>query len=172
MVVALTALFATTGGVSYAVATGSINSREIKNNSIRSRDIHNRSLVGKDVKRDALGGGAVKESTLSTVPGASASVGPSLFAVVNQNGTTVRARNLASSQRVGGANSGIYSVVFNRDVRGCVYQATLGDEGLDSPPVGEISVSSLSTSANGVRVVTRNSTGNASNRSFHLTVGC
>ena len=49
MVVALLALFISLGGVSYGVATDSIDSREIKNGSVQSRDIRNDSLKGVDV---------------------------------------------------------------------------------------------------------------------------
>src|SRR5919205_527760 len=48
MVVAMTALFVSLGGVSYGLATGSIGSREIRNNSIRSIDVRNRSLLARD----------------------------------------------------------------------------------------------------------------------------
>jgi hypothetical protein len=64
------AVFISLGGVSYAVSTGSIDSREIKNNAVRSRDIRNHTVVGKDVKKDGLKGAAIAESSLGTVPSA------------------------------------------------------------------------------------------------------
>jgi hypothetical protein len=76
MIVALMALFASTGGVSYALATGSIGSREIKNNAIRGKDIRNNSLTNKDlgrreldgtnIKKERVGGDAVKEQVLES----------------------------------------------------------------------------------------------------------
>ena len=39
LVISMIALFVSLSGVSYGVATGFIDSREIKNNEIRSRDI-------------------------------------------------------------------------------------------------------------------------------------
>ena len=48
MVVALVALFVALGGVSYGVASGYIDSREIKNNSIQSKDVRNGTLTGTD----------------------------------------------------------------------------------------------------------------------------
>jgi hypothetical protein len=80
MIVALTALFVALGGVSYGVATGSIDSREIKNSSIRSKDVRNNSLTGADVTRlrggdisnDSVTGDDVVESSLGQVPSASA----------------------------------------------------------------------------------------------------
>jgi hypothetical protein len=84
------AIFISLGGVSYGVATGSIDGREIKNNSVASKDIKNNSVRGKDirtgtvrgsdvgngsltgtdVKGDSLTGNNVLESSLGTVPSA------------------------------------------------------------------------------------------------------
>ncbi len=49
------ALFIVLGGSSYAVANGSIDSREIKNNSIRSKDVRDRTLTHRDINRSTLG---------------------------------------------------------------------------------------------------------------------
>ena len=74
LIIACIALFVSMGGVSYAVATGSIDSREIKDNSIRASDlragsvtaseIKRRSLDGTDIKIERVGGNAVKEQVL------------------------------------------------------------------------------------------------------------
>jgi hypothetical protein len=45
-VTATVAVFIALGGTSYAVATGSIGTRQIKNNAIRSRDVRNGTLTG------------------------------------------------------------------------------------------------------------------------------
>jgi hypothetical protein len=55
LVIALIALFVALGGVSYGVATNSIDSREIKNNSVSTRDLKNNSVTSLDVKNGALG---------------------------------------------------------------------------------------------------------------------
>jgi len=70
LAIACIALFVALGGVSYGVATGSIDSREIKNGSIRNPDFKNGTLRGNEAKRDGFGGGAIKESTLGKVPSA------------------------------------------------------------------------------------------------------
>jgi hypothetical protein len=67
-VMATIAVFVALGGTSYAVATGSIDSREIKNNTVRSKDIRNNQVRGKDVRKDTLTGVDVRESKLGTVP--------------------------------------------------------------------------------------------------------
>jgi hypothetical protein len=80
MLVALTALFISLGGVSYGVATGSIDSREIKNNTVRTKDIRNNDVRGKDIRNSTIRsadiganqvkGGDVLESSLGLVPAA------------------------------------------------------------------------------------------------------
>ena len=74
-------LFIALGGVSYGVATGSIDSREIKDGSIRNRDFKDGTLRGQEAKRDGFGGGAIKEATLGKVPASSVR-----WALVNENG--------------------------------------------------------------------------------------
>jgi hypothetical protein len=61
-VVSTLCLFIVLGGTSYAVATGSIDSREIKNSTIRSKDVKNNSLKGADVT--GLGTGDIRDSSL------------------------------------------------------------------------------------------------------------
>jgi hypothetical protein len=52
--VASIALFIALGGTSYAVATGSIDSREIKNGTIRSEDIRDNQVRSRDVRNKSL----------------------------------------------------------------------------------------------------------------------
>jgi hypothetical protein len=78
LAIACVALFVSLGGVSYGVATGSIDSREIKNNTVRSldlrnndvrgRDIRNSTIQGRDVALNTLGGSDINESRLGRVP--------------------------------------------------------------------------------------------------------
>ena len=70
MAVALIALFVSLGGVSYAVATNSIDSREIENNSVRTKDLRNNDVRGRDVRNNSLTGFDVDESHLGKVPSA------------------------------------------------------------------------------------------------------
>jgi hypothetical protein len=92
LVIACIALFVSLGGVSYGVATGFIDSREIKNNTIRSQDvrnstlrtqdirnnevrgfdIRNSSIQGRDVAFNTLTGADIEESSLGKVPSATA----------------------------------------------------------------------------------------------------
>jgi hypothetical protein len=59
------AIFISLGGVSYGVATGSIDSREIKNNTVGTKDIKNNSLRGKDIRTGTVLSGDVRNSTLT-----------------------------------------------------------------------------------------------------------
>ena len=53
-VIASIALFVSLGGVSYGVAAGSIDSREIENNTVKAEDVKNGGLVGRDVGNGTL----------------------------------------------------------------------------------------------------------------------
>jgi hypothetical protein len=68
LVIACIALLLALGGVSYGLATGAIDSREIKNNTIRSRDVRIGALRGRDIRRGTIAGREVRESRLGTVP--------------------------------------------------------------------------------------------------------
>ncbi len=82
LVIACLALFISLGGVSYGVATGFIDSRELKNNTIRTqdlrnndirnRDIRNSTIKGRDVAFNTLTGSDIAESRLTRVPDAAA----------------------------------------------------------------------------------------------------
>jgi hypothetical protein len=66
MVIALIALFVSLSGVSYGVATGFIDSREIKNNEIRSLDIRNNEIRTRDIRNNEVRGIDVRNSTIQS----------------------------------------------------------------------------------------------------------
>lgn len=174
MIVACVALFAALGGTSYALATGSIGSREIRDGSIRNPDFKDGTLRGQEFKRDSLGGGAIKESALAEVPSATAADGLALRAVVAADGAKSSDRGVVSSAKTA---EGRYQVIFDRDVRGCVVAATLVQnpppaDDPDAPGTGQIAVAPLTDNANGIRIVTAASGGAFADRSFHLLVSC
>jgi hypothetical protein len=174
MVVACAALFVALGGVSYGFATGSMSGREIRNGTILSKDVRDRGLRGQEMKQDSIGPNAVKEEALNslklgTVTNAVAAQGTGHHVVVAASGAPVRGRGVTSTARTA---TGQYQAIFDRDVRSCIYVATLGDESAAAPGTGQVSVTSLASSVNGVRIFTRASDGTAANRSFHLVVSC
>ena len=52
LVIACIALFVALGGVSYGLASGSIDSREIADNTVRSKDIRNDSVYTRDLRNN------------------------------------------------------------------------------------------------------------------------
>ena len=64
MVIALIALFVSLSGVSYGVATGFIDSREIKNNEVRSLDIRNNQVRTRDLRNNEVRGIDIRNSTI------------------------------------------------------------------------------------------------------------
>jgi hypothetical protein len=94
-----------------------------------------------------------------------------LFALVSRTGTLRRERGVDSSDRV--EDPGFYIVRFTRNVRKCVYVATLGDASSGFPDPGEISVSNSDDgTTTGVWVKTFNSSGAETNKAFHLAAIC
>jgi hypothetical protein len=64
LVIACIALFLSLGGVSYGLATGSIDSRELKNNAISSRDVRNNTLRTFDIRNNEVRGFDIRNSTI------------------------------------------------------------------------------------------------------------
>lgn len=52
LVIACIALFVALGGVSYGLATGSIDSREIADNTVRSKDVRDNSVYTRDIRNN------------------------------------------------------------------------------------------------------------------------
>jgi len=143
LIIACIALFGALGGGAYAAATGSIDSREIKNNTVRGKDIKNGSirnpdfkngtLRGQEAKRNGFGGGAIKESTLGKVPSAAAAdtVGGSTAGQLDTRWATVNAAGQIEAQsgeitavNCYQANSNCY-LSFGEDVRNRGITATI-----------------------------------------------
>jgi hypothetical protein len=90
------------------------------------------------------------------------------FAVVNADGSLARGFQAAFSQNIG---TGFYEVIFNFDVTGSVYVASIGSSAtFGIEPTGEITVVGRAGTPNGVFVTTSDSTGAFANRGFHLAV--
>jgi len=64
LVIACVALFVSLGGVSYGLAKGSIDSREIKDNTIRSKDVRNNTLRTFDIRNNEVRGFDIRNSTI------------------------------------------------------------------------------------------------------------
>ena len=66
LIIAVIALFISLSGVSYGVATGFIDSREIQNNQVRSVDIRNNEIRTKDLRNNEIRGIDVRNSTIQS----------------------------------------------------------------------------------------------------------
>jgi hypothetical protein len=64
LVISMVALFVSLSGVSYGVATGFIDSREIKNNEIRSIDLRNNQVRTRDLRNNEVRGIDIRNSTV------------------------------------------------------------------------------------------------------------
>jgi hypothetical protein len=64
LVISVVALFVSLSGVSYGVATGFIDSREIRNNEIRSLDIRNNEVRTRDLRNNDIRGIDIRNSTV------------------------------------------------------------------------------------------------------------
>ena len=164
MVVALLALFSSLGGVSYGLAKGAINGREVKN----------RSLTGKDIRSGSLGGRVVKESSLGTVPSAGVAfqaAGATHFAAVSSEGVPLQHRGVLSTFKVG--EDGDYQVVFDKLITNCAYTATIASEtGVSNALRGQIGVGLAAADNRALVVQTTNAAGQPAKRPFHVAVFC
>jgi hypothetical protein len=100
--------------------------------------------------------------------------GQNNWAVVGSDGTVARNSGAPGSVTVNHtATSGVYEVLFSKDVSGCAFDATLGDTGTVTPaPVGFVSVSGDLGNADGVIVQTYDSSLTSTDESFHVYVSC
>ena len=97
-----------------------------------------------------------------------------LWAVVNADPTTPTIARGSGVTSVTKSGAGNYVVAFNRNVRQCVYNATIGipgASGTESP--GFITVVAAAVNVNAVFVTTDDITGaSVDDRSFHMIVDC
>jgi hypothetical protein len=64
-VIASIALFVSLSGVSYGVATGFIDSREIRDNTIRSKDVRRSTIRTEDLRNNEIRGTDIRNSTVT-----------------------------------------------------------------------------------------------------------
>jgi hypothetical protein len=140
-VVAYLALFIALGGTSYGLATGSIDSREIKNNSVRSKDIRNNDVRGKDIRTGTIRSSDVANGSLlgkdfkagQLPPGPPGQNATNLFGYIRDNGAAPATVQYGSGVTAVSdpAAQGTYAVTFNRSLANCVVQAVAG---IGDPP--------------------------------------
>jgi hypothetical protein len=93
-----------------------------------------------------------------------------LYASVKANGTLASGNGVVSILTAGTGN---YVVVFNRNVRDCAYEGTIGSSATSGAVnTGEITVVGAAIDVNGVFVTTDDSNGVSAGRPFMLSVYC
>ena len=107
MVVALIALFSSLGGVSYAVAEGSIGSREIKNNAVQSSDVRDGSVQGRDITNGSVQSRDIRDGALRGIDVNDRSLGGSDLAS-NTLGDREIDETKLDIQTLGGLDAGRY----------------------------------------------------------------
>ena len=181
LVISCIALTIALGGVSYAavvIPRNSVGTLQLKANAVNSSKVGNGTLLRADFKAGQIPAGARGPAGPAGPAGAAGAAGPAgpagasataLWAVVDQNGTLIRNKGVASAQKLG---TGDYQVVFNQDVTGCSYQATVGSPGTIQA-VGYAAVLQRINVAAGVEIRTVNATATAfADQPFHLAVFC
>ena len=176
------AVFVALGGTSYAVTAlprDSVGSRQIRSGAVGPAELRSGAVRSKEIRDHVIGLRDISlgaRRSLRGRPGATGPRGPagppltSFTAAVDAAGS-VRS---ATAEPIGGFNpgTGVYEIVFNRDFRACYAVASLGsaiDAPGSLPDAGEIVVF---TTARGVIVRTRNSSGQPTGYPFHVIVLC
>jgi hypothetical protein len=151
------------------IAGNAVNSAKIANNAVTSSEIKNATIQPADLSSAAKTAGPPGPPGPTGPSGPAGAPATALWASVNDTGTLVRNRGVASAQR---NTTGQYQVIFNQDVTGCIYQVTPG-----GPTVGlsvaEVTAGQLPAVAAGVQVWITNPAGTAfQNSAFYLAVFC
>jgi hypothetical protein len=177
MIIACLALLVALGGTSVAavkvlVPRNSVGTFQVIDHSLRAVDFRTppKGPVGpRGLAGPAGPAGPTGPAGPAGPAGPKGDSASGMWAVVDQNGTLIRSKGVASAQKIG---TGDYQVVFNQDVTGCSYQATIGSPGT-TPFFGQADVLSRINVAAGVEVRTINTLGNAAvDLPFHLAVFC
>jgi hypothetical protein len=178
------ALVLVLGGGGTAVAAGlaknSVGSKQIKPAAVKSADLAPGAVDSVKIRDDGVTGTDVAESTLGKVPAATTAdsattaerAGNVHAAVVGDDGTLVPGQSLdaVSSTRL---FTGAYEVIFDRNISGCAYVASIGEPGsTGGTAIGEISATGREDKPNGVFVKTAASNGTQTDKPFMVSVIC
>jgi hypothetical protein len=193
MVIASIALLMALGGTSIAAVTNvpdnSVGTAKIKNNAVTAAKIAGNAVNSAKIANNAVTSSEIKNATIQPAdlsasaktagpPGPPGSVGPSgpagapaaaFWASVDAVGNLVRNKGAASAQRTA---TGLYQVIFNQDVTGCIYLSSPGGPTTDTFVTFESGAAQLPNVAAGVRILTTTGAGAAVNLPFFVAVFC
>jgi hypothetical protein len=135
---------------------------------IRDGAVNELKLADGAVATGKLKDAAVTEAKLA--PTAAARL-PMWAVVQSGTATLVRDQGAASASKL--PDAGLYRVLFDREVAGCAYQATIGGQGTDVAPAGQAAVWTDPEDPKAVVVRTADQDGlDVDTLPFHLTVTC
>ena len=193
MVVASIGLLVALGGTSVAAVSQlparSVGTPQLKSNAVTSPKVLNRSLLAVDFKqgqipqrpegperlpragRHARRAGCARSSRADRCIGSAGPAGAvtRLTAVVNASGSLgeIPGHDLRRPRC-----DGRYEVIFNQDVAGCTYVATLGDPTAAVPPAGRSALHLVPATRTGSSLQRGAAAASATDRPFHLVVVC
>jgi hypothetical protein len=185
-VMATVAVFVALGGTSYALATGSVGSRELANNSVRSNDLRNNDVRGKDVRNGTIGTRDVADGGLLAADfkagqlpaGERGEPGPpatKLFAYIRDTAmvdATVQYESGVTGVTEPAAIGNPYEVAFDRSLANCVVSAT---PGIGDPAGGGAyhhAIPSVSMAGNTITLSWENDQGTLLDTSFLIAAFC
>jgi hypothetical protein len=174
------AVFIALGGTTYAAATlprNSVGAKQIRSNAVGASEIRAGAVRSSELRNGSVTLRDISQTARIALHGTQGPAGPpgssavTYRAAVNSGGGTP-AGNARVVNHQGGTNE--YVVVFDNDVSGCVYSATLAavqnGPTIEQPPAGRITVASAG--AGNVLVKTFAADGNPAAAPFHLVVAC
>jgi hypothetical protein len=189
-VMATVAVFVALGGTSYAVATGSIGSREIGNNSVRSKDLRNNDVRGKDVRNGTIGTRDVANGALLAMdfkagqlpagergePGTPGQDATKLFAYIRDPGVAESAVVQYGTGVTGVTEPALignpYDVTFDRSLTNCVVSADAGSGDPAGDHVQSQATPAISTADKTVTLSWESDSGTLVDTSFLIAAFC
>ena len=171
-VISIIALFVALSGVAYAAtaADNSVGTKALKSRAVTGDKIAKNTILGSRIINGTIKGKDINLATMGTVPSATLATNAGSYAVVNNNGSLLRQRNVTGVSNLGNGN---FQVTFNKDVSQCSYHANGGNVAAGNSNLLTSAVARPSAnSVNAVTVTTFNAAGNATGQDFFLLVIC
>lgn len=157
-------------GAAFELGKNSVGTKQLQRNAVTAAKIKANAVTGAKVKDGSLLSSDFKAGQLPAGPqgpqGPAGEAATKLFASINEAGALVRGSGVVSSERT---TTGFYNVAFNKDIRQCVYVATVGNDTF-SPVPAILSTDPLTSTT--VRVRSESNAGAPYDRPFYLAVLC
>jgi hypothetical protein len=160
-------------GTGSAVAGGLITSAKIKNNTIKSIDVRNGTLKGIDVADGGLTGADIAANSLTGGDVADGSLSNQdvgvLFAQISAAGVVENSSGGVTATHL---STGNYQVDWGRNVQGCGFVATQGEDGVGDASGGIVGVTDRLFNANAAFVAVKNPAAAPADLPFQIVAVC